>query len=330
MTMPEPAPAATSKVMSRADLTSAAGREAAGTRRRSSPASASPISTCGASGGGRRISTCWAAWASRCRSRWAWRSRSRSAGCSRSRATARSSCSSACSARSPSRRPKNLVMIVWDNAAYQITGGQPTATADGCRPRGGRARLRHRKQPSGRRTRRISSKLVDEALVADAPVFIAARVDGRSPGRHDPSRSGADPRELHARARGAPRSFLGLIRHARASSGQWSCSGRRRLVPSFGDRFDYPSRRRCSSQLAGSGRSSCSSISDWSVAAREDRLHYVRRQNRQPQDAAHVALGDVLGIADLAHRGVDAFIEHSLPPPRPRERLDQGTRGTAA
>jgi hypothetical protein len=33
---------------------------------------------------------------------------------------------------------------------------------------------------------------------------------------------------------------------------------------------------------------------------REDRLHEVRRQQRQPQDPAHVALRDVLGIADLA------------------------------
>jgi thiamine pyrophosphate-dependent acetolactate synthase large subunit-like protein len=29
------------------------------------------------------------------------------------------------------RAPKNLTMIVWDNAIYQITGGQPTASAAG-------------------------------------------------------------------------------------------------------------------------------------------------------------------------------------------------------
>jgi hypothetical protein len=46
-----------------------------------------------------------------------------------------------------------------------------------------------------------------------------------------------------------------------------------------------------------------------------------------PITVSDVALGDVLGIADLAHGGVDPLIEHPLPPPRPRERLDQGAVG---
>jgi hypothetical protein len=50
--------------------------------------------------------------------------------------------------------------------------------------------------------------------------------------------------------------------------------------------------------------------------ARQDRLDDVRSQQREPQDPADVALRDVLGVSDLADRGVDALIEHALPGPR--------------
>jgi thiamine pyrophosphate-dependent acetolactate synthase large subunit-like protein len=79
-----------------------------------------------------------------------------------------------------SRRPSNLAMIVWDNAAYQITGGQPTATAEavdvvgvarGC----GLAKSQWAKDEAH------FEALVDEALLASAPVFIAARVTGDRP-----------------------------------------------------------------------------------------------------------------------------------------------------
>src|SRR5918995_6620573 len=56
--------------------------------------------------------------------------------------------------------------------------------------------------------------------------------------------------------------------------------------------------------------------------ASDDRLHDLGRQQRQPQDSADIALGDVLRVADLTDRGVDALIEHPLPSPRPCERLD--------
>ncbi|HEX5080054.1 MAG TPA: thiamine pyrophosphate-dependent enzyme [Geminicoccaceae bacterium] len=78
------------------------------------------------------------------------------------------------------RRPKNLVMIVWDNAAYQITGGQPTATA-------GAVDLVEMARASGiaasgwAKDEAHFAELVDEALVADAPMFIAARVTGDRP-----------------------------------------------------------------------------------------------------------------------------------------------------
>ena len=42
------------------------------------------------------------------------------------------------------------------------------------------------------------------------------------------------------------------------------------------------------------------------LEALEDCLDDVLRQEREPQDPAGVALRDVLGVADLADRGVDA------------------------
>jgi thiamine pyrophosphate-dependent acetolactate synthase large subunit-like protein len=78
------------------------------------------------------------------------------------------------------RRPGNLAMIVWDNAAYQITGGQPTATAEavdlvgvarGCGIAGSH----------WARDEAHFDQLVGEVLVADAPTFIAARVTGERP-----------------------------------------------------------------------------------------------------------------------------------------------------
>jgi hypothetical protein len=41
----------------------------------------------------------------------------------------------------------------------------------------------------------------------------------------------------------------------------------------------------------------------------ENRLEDIRRQQRQLQDPAQLALRDVLGVADLADRGVDTVIE---------------------
>ena len=45
------------------------------------------------------------------------------------------------------------------------------------------------------------------------------------------------------------------------------------------------------------------------------------------RDPAHVALGDILGVADLTDRRVEALIEHALPTPRARQRLDQRAVG---
>jgi thiamine pyrophosphate-dependent acetolactate synthase large subunit-like protein len=79
-----------------------------------------------------------------------------------------------------SRRQRNLVMIVWDNGAYQITGGQPTATAEAV-DLVGVARASGVTGSQWAKDEAHFEDLIDEALVADAPMFIAARVTGDRP-----------------------------------------------------------------------------------------------------------------------------------------------------
>jgi thiamine pyrophosphate-dependent acetolactate synthase large subunit-like protein len=81
--------------------------------------------------------------------------------------------------------PRNLAIIVWDNAMYQITGSQPTATA-------GRADLVEIARGCGIAQTAWASdeadfeKLVERTLVEDGPWFIAARIDGASPAQQTP------------------------------------------------------------------------------------------------------------------------------------------------
>jgi thiamine pyrophosphate-dependent acetolactate synthase large subunit-like protein len=83
--------------------------------------------------------------------------------------------------------PKNLAIVVWDNAMYQITGSQPTATA-------GKADLVEIARASGIANSAWANdeadfeRLIDRALVEDGPWFIAARIDGKAP-------EGQTPRE---------------------------------------------------------------------------------------------------------------------------------------
>jgi thiamine pyrophosphate-dependent acetolactate synthase large subunit-like protein len=82
-----------------------------------------------------------------------------------------------CLATVAMRKPANLTMIVWDNGLYQITGGQPTASASA-------ADLVAIAKGSGLSN---SAWAVDEddfdRLVASAlrggPSLIAARIDGK-------------------------------------------------------------------------------------------------------------------------------------------------------
>jgi thiamine pyrophosphate-dependent acetolactate synthase large subunit-like protein len=81
--------------------------------------------------------------------------------------------------------PRNLTVIVWDNAMYQITGSQPTATA-------GRADLVEIARAAGIAQSRWANdeddfeRLVQRTLAEDGPWFIGARIDGQSPSRQTP------------------------------------------------------------------------------------------------------------------------------------------------
>ena len=85
------------------------------------------------------------------------------------------------------RAPKNLVIIVWDNAMYQITGSQPTASA-------GHADFVAIARGAGLENSALAADeqefdtLVDQALRKDGPSFIAAKIDGSAP-------KGQTPRE---------------------------------------------------------------------------------------------------------------------------------------
>ena len=81
--------------------------------------------------------------------------------------------------------PRNLTIIVWDNAMYQITGGQPTATA-------GKADLVEIARAAGIGQSAWAGdeadfeRLVARTLKEDGPWFIGARIDGQSPPRQTP------------------------------------------------------------------------------------------------------------------------------------------------
>jgi thiamine pyrophosphate-dependent acetolactate synthase large subunit-like protein len=82
--------------------------------------------------------------------------------------------------------PGNLTVIVWDNGAYQITGGQPAATARGTdlvavALGAGIASSRWETDEED------FAAAIEHALRADGPHFIAARVDS-SPGAARPER----------------------------------------------------------------------------------------------------------------------------------------------
>jgi len=83
--------------------------------------------------------------------------------------------------------PKNLTVIVWDNALYQITGSQKTATA-------GKADLVEIARAAGITQSAWANdeadfeRLIDAALSGEGPWFVGARIDGATP-------KGQTPRE---------------------------------------------------------------------------------------------------------------------------------------
>jgi thiamine pyrophosphate-dependent acetolactate synthase large subunit-like protein len=72
--------------------------------------------------------------------------------------------------------PKNLIVVVMDNRSYQITGGQPTATAAGA-DLVTIARGAGIAQSAWAADEDMFDELVDKALREDGPWLIAARID---------------------------------------------------------------------------------------------------------------------------------------------------------
>jgi thiamine pyrophosphate-dependent acetolactate synthase large subunit-like protein len=101
--------------------------------------------------------------------------------------------------------PENLTLIVMDNASYQITGGQPTATAAGADvvaiARGaGITRSDWARDPDD------FIRLVDGALHSNGPSLIGARID-EAPAAGQPARDPAQIRDRFMQAMGARKEF---------------------------------------------------------------------------------------------------------------------------
>jgi thiamine pyrophosphate-dependent acetolactate synthase large subunit-like protein len=81
--------------------------------------------------------------------------------------------------------PKNLAIIAWDNAMYQITGSQKTATA-------GKADLVELARAAGIAQSAWANdeadfeRLIDATLAGEGPWFIGARIDGTAPKSQTP------------------------------------------------------------------------------------------------------------------------------------------------
>ncbi len=84
-------------------------------------------------------------------------------------------------------KPRNLIVVVWDNAMYQITGSQPTASA-GLADFVAIARGAGVENCAWAGDEVEFGSLLDQALTQDGPWFIAAKIDNSSP-------KGQTPRE---------------------------------------------------------------------------------------------------------------------------------------
>lgn len=89
------------------------------------------------------------------------------------------------------RAPTNLVIVVWDNSIYQITGGQPTPAAQAGTDIVGIARASGIHNSHWAADEAEFDTLLDTALTTDGPHLIAARIDnepGRTQTDRDPVR----------------------------------------------------------------------------------------------------------------------------------------------
>jgi thiamine pyrophosphate-dependent acetolactate synthase large subunit-like protein len=101
--------------------------------------------------------------------------------------------------------PANLTLIVMDNASYQITGGQPSASAAGADfvaiARGaGIARSEWSRDPDD------FARLVEGALQSIGPSLIGARID-EAPAAGQPARDPAQIRDRFMQAMGTRKEF---------------------------------------------------------------------------------------------------------------------------
>ena len=83
-----------------------------------------------------------------------------------------------CLATVAARAPKNLTMVVWDNGMYQITGGQPTASAAHA-DLVGIARAAGIDKSAWAADEEEFERLFTAALAEGGPSLIAARIDGK-------------------------------------------------------------------------------------------------------------------------------------------------------
>ena len=81
--------------------------------------------------------------------------------------------------------PKNLLIVVWDNGAYQITGAQPAATA-GLANLVEIARGAGIAQSAWAPDEEDFERLVERALREDGPWFIGVRTDNEIPKKQTP------------------------------------------------------------------------------------------------------------------------------------------------
>jgi thiamine pyrophosphate-dependent acetolactate synthase large subunit-like protein len=82
-------------------------------------------------------------------------------------------------------KPRNLTIVVWDNAMYQITGLQPTAAA-GLADFVAIARGAGLERCAWAADEADFAKLVARSLAEDGPWFIAAKIDSTAPNGQTP------------------------------------------------------------------------------------------------------------------------------------------------
>ncbi|MBW8268194.1 hypothetical protein K1J50_01700 [Caldovatus sp. SYSU G05006] len=91
-----------------------------------------------------------------------------------------------CLATVAARAPRNLAIVVWDNGAYAITGGQATPAAQAGTDIVAIARGAGIARSNWASDEAEFEALVEQALAGDGPWLIAARIDGQPAARQTP------------------------------------------------------------------------------------------------------------------------------------------------